>query len=1390
MKQHFKNIFVGCVILCLIIAGLDLVIDNPYSQKFLASYIGKLIAQETNVSVNFESLNLNLLPIEANLFGVQVLTESTSHKTAIAEAIQVKIRVSPLSLFFGKPKISLYIDGLNLRWPPPPDFKGFLKEGPHQAKTRSDNAWPLQNIALRNAQFFIDLSQNHPNSRVSFVGVNLDVNFKESSIFNGKIAVHATDLVISGKPYLEGTQFATAIRMTRDIFSMDEVSITDRLFKLTANLKGTLSLQDPNARYIRLNGMVDTKANLSILEKIVGLKNTHGHGKVSTKLFIHIPFAKPEDIAFFADGSAEALDGYIDGNRIYNTQARFFADNDGVKLKDAKVIIGKTQHALLNGTIDFNRSVDFHFTGHVSQFPLSTIIASFGGNFDKVDFKASSDNIAFSGTGEPFKMELTAQVAMQDLDFPPLKIPRTRFHQLPSCRANVNLSINPKRLNFNDSDALCFLVPAGHVTVPLKDKNLVAPEHAQNASKIQIRNYVDFDTGPQLSILGKNISLALARSYLQVELSGMADVVTRISDKNGIVAVNTDFTAQAIAVEKVKLANIKGSLVVVDKALKWTNVQASNNKLTATSENGSYAWDNDILSFRLRAQNMDQEFISDLIALLDHSGVKRLRFAVKNLNGQFQIPLRNLSQSRNTVQADLSSVQFENRELIKELSFTGDQDRNSFHFSSVQALIGSLPLRGYLKYKKNAYDQIFSGNDELEANFTSDASSKDQNDFNKLPYVSEYIQALKLSGLIDLNGKLYGKLMQLNGFFNVNVAKFASEHYPLYPLSIKGFVNNSQVQVFASQPGDSFLARLDFNFVKPGIPFKWHFNLKQFDMRAFMIPDFLRDARNYAYLTAQWTLAGTLMNWWQSEGKLQLDDMSMAFFPPTQTGATSKALFVKTIQPTSILITRKAWTLENGHSFKLAGSGTRVELGLEHSKPPERLGIFVKSSLDLAILARLFPQIQSGSGTLAMDTTIDGSLDTMKIKSHIYNERNASGTPTALSLLLPDFSPALQDIKVDMTYENESLLIKELTARKGKGQLAFTGQIYFAENLSKKVSEVKINLNQASFDLAVPYLKSIHSVLSGDIIISGNHRPFDVIGNVKIIRAQTDRFLDIETEAIKEYSAHHIGPSFQEASNPLFHFNLGIEASKAIAIQSKSLSVTMSSNVVLKGTEDKPLLSGNVLVDQGRFRYKRDFVISRGELIFDNPLRNDPKVDITATAQISTYTVTIFISSNASKPLVDIIVDPPTKDDGSPISRLDAIVLLSTGRVPDTEISRSQDARNVVVTTGLNLYASQLPFDKFNELTGQKYISPYVNYTTDAQGNPVPQLNVPIYITDLIEAIFQQNPTQTSATIQVPLHDNINLSGSATSTQRTQDVQTEENQTQSGVDLKFSFPFK
>ena len=212
---------------------------------------------------------------------------------------------------------------------------------------------------------------------------------------------------------------------------------------------------------------------------------------------------------------------------------------------------------------------------------------------------------------------------------------------------------------------------------------------------------------------------------------------------------------------------------------------------------------------------------------------------------------------------------------------------------------------------------------------------------------------------------------------------------------------------------------------------------------------------------------------------------------------------------------------------------------------------------------------------------------------------------------------------------------------------------------------VNIKLDKLALNYPLPYLRMIQTVLDGEMTISGLAKPFDVAGNINIVSAQTERTLDTKAENIREIPIGDMVRGFREDETPFFNYDIAVEGKRSIRIQNPALNLIMSSDIVLKGTNEKPIVEGIFKVDEGKFRYQRDFVISRAELVFYNPLQNDPKLDILASSEINPYTITIYISGEGTKPLVDIQVDPPTKEDGSIITRLDAIILLSQGKLPE-----------------------------------------------------------------------------------------------------------------------------
>jgi hypothetical protein len=1383
MRTHFRNLFVGFVSFCLVVAVLDLLVDNPYTQKLFSAYLNRIVAEETNLSLNVESLSFNIIPLEIQLYGVQAHPISERDKMASASAIEVRLRLSLRSLFLRESKIAIvHIDGLNVRVPAhfhDPLFKNKATPSKHPTP------WPLQSLSLENSQVLFDLSEEgKPPTRVSLSGLNTTLNFKDAHQFKGQVFIGALNFANKGKEYFRGTEISSEIVLAKENLSLTNLRIQDPYFKVQSEWSGSLSLKDHKKQYLRLNGRANIDANLKMLDRILDWKKTRGRAQVHSKILLNIPFSNMAEMSFLAEGSLEAQDGYLSDIRIYDSKSLFTVDNNGIKFKNTRIVIDKKEYARLEGGISFNDKVDFDFKGQVKDFALSQILSSFGAKLDAIDFKTYSDTLEFGGTGDPYKMYLRGIAELDSLDFPPLKIPRNRYTRTPNCYANLNLLFTTQRLEFNDSNTLCFLPPEGYTPKAPQKKNFAAPPAALFTSILQLREYIDFDHGPHFSILAKDLDLALTQSYLQVDITGKTNLTTKIYEQNHTLSITNKFSTRSLNFEKIHYGDVDGTLNVLDHSLEWKDVTSHEGTFQILSKKGIYDWKEDIVSFFLTAQNVPKDIVKKTLSLTKHEGISQIGFGVHNLDGFFKIPLTKLHDTELDFSIQTTDVDYLGEPVFRDLGFSNKTKSSLFQFPNIHAHFGDLAWKGALSYKKTDYNTLFDDDDEIDADLNSDSEKRTSVDFKSLPFIAKYFESLSLAGKVDFHAKLKGALRNLGGYVDLTLNESSAHGYPTYPLSFKGFVNHSQFQIFASQPGDSLLGRLDIDGSKKDIPFKWFLNLKQFDLRPFAPKIFQKDARNYAYLTAQWSLEGQFKQWWGAKGYLKLDNLKMSYAP--ESDINSEPLYLSSQKPARILMSPKGWSFENKQTFKISGLDIDIELLLHDSKPPRNLGFYIDSSFGLANLPRFSPLFQSGTGTVYMESGFDGPVENLRVYSHLFTKPSLSKEDEN-SLAISDLNPPFQDLQLDVLYKNNIFYIQDISAHKGKGTIKIDGTFDTSE--LKQDSNVHINMNQFTLDLNLPYLKTLHTVLNGHVNITGRERPYKFDGNIKITRAQTSKFLDLEGEILKEYSTHRISSNFQEAKKPMFEFNLDIEANKSFEIKSRSLTSTFSSSVTLKGTSEKPILRGYVNVDKGRFRYKREFIITHGEMIFNNPLRNDPKLNIVAKSQVGNYTVTIFISGDSSKPLVDILVDPAIKEDGSAISRLDAIVLLSTGRLPLTE-TRSQDTSGVVVSTGLNLYAAQLPFDKFNELTGQKFITPYVNYTTDDKGSPVPQLNVPLHISDLVEAIIQTIPNRTSATVQVPLHDNISLSGSASSIQRTTDSAQETNQTQSGFDLKFTFPFK
>jgi len=150
-------------------------------------------------------------------------------------------------------------------------------------------------------------------------------------------------------------------------------------------------------------------------------------------------------------------------------------------------------------------------------------------------------------------------------------------------------------------------------------------------------------------------------------------------------------------------------------------------------------------------------------------------------------------------------------------------------------------------------------------------------------------------------------------------------------------------------------------------------------------------------------------------------------------------------------------------------------------------------------------------------------------------------------------------------------------------------------------------------------------------------------------------------------------------------FDLKIESRKPVLIKNNLFTGSITPSLQLKGTGEVPFLTGNLYVDDGKLMLPTgNLLINSGLVQFLQSSPDRPELELTGTAKIKGYDISITISGPYDTPVVMLASTPP-------LGREELLVLLLTGKRPTSEFDQrigTQGYSNVTVYLGKNLLNS------------------------------------------------------------------------------------------------------
>jgi hypothetical protein len=1433
MERTLKKLVVGLVVFGLVLLVANLLVDNPYTHRILRAAINEKAQQHTNLIVDFKALRVNVLPPGVDLYGVYVAT-SVEPDRPLVTASHAKARLSLWSLILGEARLSLIVGhDLAVVWPPPWNFPGFLKEDP-EAPPEPDTpvTWPpvdklpIDRVVISNARIFAELEvfDGVPHAgkwvTISAVGADLDATLDGLDDVDAELDVRSFDLAFGPGSLVENAAVKTDLTLRHGKFKTEGLEFKSERLELSgATLQGALVT---HGREKLLDGLQigvggDIKGDLSALGSFLEFSDTRGRveGKALVELTVPIgeQSALGDSIGFDVEGEAKIEDGWMEGFKLFDSAARFKVTPEAVSLPDIDIIIDGQSYGHAQGVLKLDDKLTFEFKGEPKLLRLEDLLDALGVSFRVFDTALDSPDLLVSGTGLPLHIDVKATTQATDIVLPDIVYDKSVYPLPPACRMDLRVAVTSTRVDFTGTGGSCYQPPETPTGLdPPKPGEIKPPPGSTAASKVALNGGIDL-TGQaiDLSIDLPDVDPTVGQHFAQVALDGRGAGKAHVHGPFTKLLIDVSATVDELAAAQLPLGKLRGALTIKgsDVLLRESTLEPEGGG-RFTLKSGTLNLNEELsFAFEAVAANVSPSFIGDIIKAKKPD--LPLAFGFETMHAKLSGPIKHPLAWRGKVDLEIDELSYDKERILDRVQTTVVSDAQGFRAEKLTANKGPFKLGAKIVHQR-AFPFSFAHaeasedlwvklgihpDDVLAVDFASEADAEGDGDapvdhLGQMPFVGALLAKGEIKSQLTLQGRLSGALDDLQGTLAGKLRRLSVFGAVLPDIELKGFVKKSRIDLMFTHLGNVLEGRLSLDVLEEGMPYDWYMAFNRLDVRAFGTRFFYADPRNFAYLTATWEMKGKLLDWWRSTGQLYIQDVRGKYVQDVS--GQTRFISLKQESPVRLLFTPEGWRFEDDKDLYLEGKHISMRLSLPDCKPPERLSLKLEGIVDLGIARELSTLIDTATGKLKVVAEVIGPVSEPELVVEVTDLKPTPFTSAnwqSVSLGITEARPALKNIQMRVFYAGGKLVIDSFTAGKGAGTITALGTLNLAQNLEDE-SRLDINLDNATLIVSVAFLKSFEMQLSGDLVLTGSSLPYRLAGDIEVVKARSTKEVDIRDEIINALRTRSITASVVK-DKPVLELDLNITADRSINIHNRNVQSALSANLQVKGTDAQPSITGQVDIDKGKFIYKRDFVIERGIVSFDDPVKPDPTLDILAVSEVDNYRVYIAMTGRASQPVIEFAVDPPTRENGSPISKVEILVLLSRGSLPEENRSIGE-TQSAATSEAINLIMGQFeePVEKLFDLSGQSVVrNVYIDTYPSSEGNPVPRLNLPLDLGEDFDVVLRTDQSTNEVSGEYNLHENINFS--ATWERRRAEEATQQSSQPTAdtkLNLKFRFSFE
>jgi translocation and assembly module TamB len=295
--------------------------------------------------------------------------------------------------------------------------------------------------------------------------------------------------------------------------------------------------------------------------------------------------------------------------------------------------------------------------------------------------------------------------------------------------------------------------------------------------------------------------------------------------------------------------------------------------------------------------------------------------------------------------------------------------------------------------------------------------------------------------------------------------------------------------------------------------------------------------------------------------------------------------------------------------------------------------------LDMHLIESFNPDFTT-SGTITMGLSVSGTLSSPVLQGKI---QIADG-----SVNYVDLPTGLSGLNGSLVFTQDRLQIESLTTRTGGGTLNLGGYMtYYQQKLG-------FDLTAIAQDVRLRYPPGVSSTANADLRFAGSSSSATLSGDLTVTKLAVTPGFDFSSY----FAASKTSITVPNPNSLLNNVKLDVHVTTTPDLEMQTAVAKLSGNADLRmrGTLARPAVLGRVDIVEGEVSFNgAKYRLERGDVIFTNPVRIEPILDLQATTRVSDYDITLGINGTSDKLNLTYRSEPP-------LPSADIVALLAMGR--------------------------------------------------------------------------------------------------------------------------------